>query len=69
MVAPTVHIKKSYSEAEKQEIRRNNKLINAHKQEVSEYLWEFNDNAQYNQQPDKYRMSSELVHWELEQKY
>ena len=45
MVAPTVHIKKSYSEAEKQEIRRNNKLINAHKQEVAEYLWEYNDNA------------------------
>ena len=63
---PTVHIKKNYTEAEKQEIRRNNKLITASKAEVTRYIWEFNDNAAFWKQPDKYRISSALVHWELE---
>lgn len=51
--AKSLHIvkrqaKKVFSEAEKQEIRRNNKLIITHRDEVGEYLWEFNDNAAFN---------------------
>ncbi len=48
----TLHIvkrqaKKVFSEVEIQEIRRNNKLIITHRDEVGEYLWEFNDNAAF----------------------
>lgn len=57
-----------YSAAQKAKIRQDNKKYKQHEKELQEYLWEYNDNNPKNA-PDNYKMSSPLVHWELEKKY
>lgn len=48
----------------------NNKIILSHKDEVNEYIWEFNDNAAFGTIPHNYKMCSDhIIRDEIEMKY